>query len=209
MKQCNLTKGFVVFLTIMITFFCGLMPGAWADDVFDCDCCSNQQKIVGCYGFSHDGMMMMVSDPPPGPLTPVLPIPMASVGVLHIDGVNLTGHEMVQFGTDTFPAMLIGTYTLDLDCTGTASICATPTIPEGNNIGIWSEISLVITGDEIQMVTTKMTHCINNVNTGVDAAIPLNIVGTAKKQCTPQLSVDLREIFADLEKLPGEKLRDC
>ena len=207
MKQCNLTKGLVVFLTIMITLFCGLMPGAWADDVSDCDCCSNQQKIVGCYGFSHDGMMMMVSDPPPGPLTPVLPIPMASVGVLHLDGVNLTGHEMVQFGTDTFPAMLIGTYTLNPDdCMGTATVCATPV---GSDQGIMSKISFVISGDEIQMVTTKMTHCFNNVNTGVDAAIPLNIVGTAKKQCTPQLSVDLREIFADLEKLPGEKLCNC
>ncbi|MBW2663890.1 MAG: hypothetical protein JRD93_18400 [Deltaproteobacteria bacterium] len=184
MKQCNLTKGLVVFLTIMITLFCGLMPGAWADDVSDCDCCSNPQKIVGCYGFSHDGMMMVVVDGKPSKL----PTPMASVGVLHLDGVNLTGHEMVQFGTDTFPAMLSGTYTLNPenpDCTGTASICATPTIPEGNNMGIWSEISFVINGDEIQMVTTKMTHCVSNVNTGVDAAIPLNIVGTAKKQCAP------------------------
>ena len=202
MKQCNLTKGFVVFLTIMITLFCGFMPSAWADDVSDCNCCSNPQKIVGCYGFSHDGGMQMrsvdkdgnpVFDKDGNPVFTELPIPMASVGVLHLDGVNLTGHEMVQFGTDTFPAVLIGTYTLNPDnndCTGTASVCAISTIPEGNNMGIWSEISFVITGDDIQMVTTKMTHCFIDesnqvVNTYNDAAIPLNIVGIAKKQCNP------------------------
>jgi len=194
MKQCNLTKGLVVFLTIMITLFCGLMPSAWADGTPpSCDCCESQKfDEEGCYGFSHDGMMMMMVD---GKLSK-LSTPMASVGVLHLGGLyldetnniwigDITGNEMVQFGTDAFPAMLSGTYTVNPDCTGTAFICATPTIPDGNNMGIRSEISFVIIGDEIQMVTTKMTHCISNVDTMVGAAIPLNIVGIAKKQCIP------------------------
>ena len=180
MKQCNLTKGLVIFLTVMITFFCGVVvvPGSWAEDTPSCDCCEGQE-FKDCYGFSHDGMMMMMVDGKPGKL----PTPMASVGVLHLDeNGGLSGHETVQCGTTTFPANISGTYTVNADCTGTASICATP---QGITQGMWSDISFVITGDEIQMVTTKMTHCVNNVNTNVDAAIPFNIIGIAKKQCTP------------------------
>ena len=174
MKQCDLTKGFVVFLTIIITLFCGVMPSSWAGDSANCDYCKNQ-KFEGCYGFSHDGMMIT---PDTGPL----PVPMASVGVFYLDGKgNLTGHEMVNFGGESFPATINGNIIEMLsDCTGTVTICATP--ENGDTGGIESEISFVITGDEIQMLTTKMTHCVNNENSGVPAAIALNIVGTAKKQ---------------------------
>ena len=178
MKQCNLTKGLVVFLTIMITLFCGLMPGAWAKDsvVPECDCCEDL-NLQGCYGFSHDGMMMMMDMDNGQPISP--PIPMASVGVFYLKANGkLTGHEMVNFGGISFPAEISGDYTVNPDCTGTALICATPE----NEPGIKSEISFVITGcnfDEIQMVTTKMTFCNNS---GVAVAMPLNIVGIAKKQ---------------------------
>ena len=200
MKQCNLTKGFVVFLTITITLFCGVMPSSWAGSDY-CD----DLNLQGYYGFSHDGMMLMriidkdgnpVIDKHGAPVYAKLPTPMASVGVLKFDASidgskdgsivgSIDGHEMVQFGTDIFPATLSGTIRVKSDCTGTAWICATPTIPEGNIMGIRSEISFVITGDEIQMLTIKMTHCVNNEDTGVDAATPLNIVGNAKKQCAP------------------------
>ena len=177
MKQCDLTKGLVVFLTIMITFFCGVMPSSWAEDSveFECDCCKHQ-KFKGCYGFLHDGMMMMmVNGQPSAPQ-----IPMASVGVFYLDGKgNLTGHEMVNLGGISFYAKINGTYTVNHDCTGTAWICATP---ENNGSIIESEISFVVTGrnlDELQMVTTKMTSCDDS---SVVVAIPLNIVGIAKKQ---------------------------
>ena len=170
MKQCNLTKGLVFFLTIMITLFCGLMPGAWAGD--NCDYCEDQ-KFKGCYGFSHDGMMIT---PDTGPL----PVPMASVGVFYLDGKgNLTGHEMVNFGGTSFPAEISGDYTVYPDCTGTATICA---IPYGSPFGIESTISFVITGkgEELQMLTTIMTPC-GTIDT-IENYVPINIVGTAKKQ---------------------------
>jgi len=178
MKKSDLTKGFVVFFTLMITFFCGLMPSAWAG----CDCCDDQE-FAGCYGFSHEGMMMMVNGKPSK-----LPIPMASVGVFYLeemgeDGIGkLSGDEMVNFGGISFSAKISGTYRVNPDCTGTAWICAAdPIDPYG---AIESEISFVITGcnfDEIQMVTNKMTSCYDS---NVVVATPLNIVGIAKKQCT-------------------------
>lgn len=172
MKQCDLTKGLVVFLTIIITLFCGVMPSSWAETP-NCDYCEGQ-KFKGCYGFSHDGMMQMVSGQLIGQT-----IPMASVGVFYLDNQgNLTGQEIVNCGGNSFPANISGTFTVNSDCTGTATICATPE----NDQAIESEISFVITGcnfDEIQMVTTKMTFCDSG---GVVAAIPLNIVGIAKKQ---------------------------
>ena len=176
MKQCDLTKGLMVFLTIMITLFCGVMPGSWAKDsvVSKCDCCK-KQKFKGCYGFSHDGMMMMMVNGQPSEPS----IPMASAGVFFLKKGKLTGHEIVNFGGTSFYAEIRGKYTVDPDCTGTAWICSTP---ENGDPGIESEISFVITGcnfDEMQMVTTKMTSCDDN---GDVVAIPLNIVGIAKKQ---------------------------
>ena len=192
MKQCDLTKGFVVFLTIMITFFCGVMPSSWAEDDVDvvpkCNYCEDQ-KFKDCYGFSHDGMMEMrvfdadgnpVFDADGNPVFTGVPIPMASVGVFYLDGRgNLTGHEMVNFGGTSFPAKIRGRYKVNLDCTGRALICATP---RNGDPGIKSEISFVITGgnfDEMQMVTTKMTSCDYS---DVVVARSLNIVGMAKKQ---------------------------
>jgi hypothetical protein len=194
MKQCDLTKGFVVFLTIMITLFCGVMPSSWAEDcvVSECDYCDSQ-NFEGCYGFSHSGIMLMQNVDINGPVfdnkgNPVITeTPMASGGLLCLtDDGKLTGHEMVQFGTDSFHAMISGSYTVCPDCTGTATICA---IPDGSPSGIESTIFFVITseGKEIQMVTTDMVPCVS-VPTSVSAASsvpiiePINIVGIAKKQ---------------------------
>ena len=178
MKQRNLTKGLVVFLTIMITLFCGVMPSAWATN--GCNYCDNVEEFEGCYGFSHDGRMMELHQVSGQQMPPSKP--MASVGVFYAVDEIISGHEMVMFGDESFPADLSGTYEVNSDCTGTLWICATP---EGMAEGIMSEISFVISGDEIQMVTTKMTYCLyGSVPTDIGAAIPLNIVGFAKKQCT-------------------------
>ena len=186
MKQCNLTKGLVVFLTVMITLFCGVVPGSWAKDevVPKCNYCEDQ-KFKGCYGFMHDGMMI-TSD------TGQLPVPMASVGIFYLDGKgNLTGHEMVRFGTTTFHAEISGTYDVKSDCTGTVVVCATPMTSEGDLIPdfdpLESTISFVTTskGKELQMVTTNMRPC-RNFLTGdiepINSIEPINIVGIAKKQ---------------------------
>ena len=162
MKQCDLTKGLVVFLTIMITLFCGVMPGAWAKN--DCDHCKGVD-FEGCYGFSHDGMMIT---PDTGPL----PVPMASVGVFYLDENEiLTGHEMMNVAGTSFPATISGTYKVNDDCTGTAWICTTPT---GSSEGIESEIAFVITskGEGLQMVPCG--------DTPSGDFVPINIVGTAK-----------------------------
>ena len=175
MKQCDLTKGFVVFLTIMITLFCGVMPSSWADECNDCE----KKQFEGCYGFSHDGMMIT-------PATGPQPVPMASVGVFYLDEMEndgigiLSGDEMVNFGGTSFPARISGTYTVKADCTGTAWICATQV---GSEEGIESEIAFVITskGEGLQMVTTKMwTPCTNNTPPETGNVVPINIVGTAK-----------------------------
>ena len=183
MKQCDLTKGFVVFLTIMITLFCGLMPGAWADEVSDCNICGDE-KFEGCYGFSHYGKMIT-------PQSSGNQVPMASVGFIYSDGNgNLTGYETVSLGPPvsilpTFSANITGTYEVNPDCTGTAWICATPDIPNMTLPGTQSVIAFVITSNrkEIQIVTTKMdTSCLpllDPLNPLVIGDItPINIVGT-------------------------------
>lgn len=172
MKRCDLIKGFVVLLTIMITFFCGVMPSSWAEDnvVPKCKYCADL-KLTGCYGFSHSGMMIV-----PGFGEP---IPMASVGVFYIDRKgNLTGHETVNFGGTPFYAEISGTFTVNPDCTGTATICAAD--PTNGHVPLESTISFVITsgGEEVQMVTTIMTPC---GITPTGDFLPINIVGTAKK----------------------------
>ena len=190
MKQCDLTKGLVVFLTIMFTLFCGVMSSSWAGSDF-CD----DQEFDGCYGFSHSGIMLMQNVDNNGPVfdnkgNPVITeAPMSSVGVfcLDVDG-NLTGREIVRYGTITFPATISGEYEVCSDCTGTAWICA---IPDGSPSGIESTISFVVTTEreELQMVTTDMVPCVSPVlsvsaSSTPPAPIiePINIVGIAKKQ---------------------------
>ena len=191
MKQCNLTKGLVVFLTIMFTLFCGVMPGAWAeeeaDDVLKCNSCEGQ-IFKGCYGFSHKGMMdMLVVDAGGNPVVdddgnPVFtgPIPMASAGIFCLDGMEkLIGREMVNLGGTSFPAKIIGRYRVNPDCTGRALICATPI---NGGPAIKSEIVFVIAGpdfEELQMLTTEMTSCDAN---NLVVAKPIGILGIAKKQ---------------------------
>ena len=188
MKQCDLTKGLVVFLTIMITLFCGVMPssGAQPGDVPNCDYCCEGLNVEGCYGMSHEGMMIT-------PNTGPKPVPMASVGVLCLveDTENpgtgsITGHEMVSCGNISFPAEISGTYEVSDDCTGTALMCVNPSslypIPS-----MWSEIAFVLTsnGEEIQIVTTRITTpCVEEplLPGEMGNVVAINITGTLKKQ---------------------------
>ena len=181
MKQCDLTKGLVFFLTIMITLFCGLMPGAWAEGISDCDDCKDME-LEGCYGFSDNGKLIM---PDPTNPTESITASMASVGLLCLEeNGNITGFETTSLGPDFpdyFPApvlgeILYGHYEVDPDCRGTATIC----IVNSQGGGIESTISFVITdkGKEIQMVTTNMEPCGNTPAAWVYR--PINIVGTLK-----------------------------
>ena len=170
MKQCDLTKGFVVFLTITITFFFGLMPSAWAKDVYDCDDCKGQ-KFKGCYGLAHAGKMVL-----PGPDGPV-EASIASTGILNFDKRIITGHETVTMSLEIpiepffvavppFDAKICGTYVVYDDCSGKAWICVEtldglPPAP-GISPQMAQEIAFVITngGKHIQIMTTKMnTSC--------------------------------------------------
>ena len=190
MKQCNLTKGLVVFLTVMITLFCGVVPGSWAEEdvISNCEFCADR-VFKGRYGFSHKGMMEMrvfdadgnpVFDADGNPVFTGVPIPMASVGVFYLDGRGkLIGREMVNLGGTSFPAKIIGRYKVNPDCTGRALICATPI---NGGPAIKSEIFFVIAGldfEELQLLTTEMTSC--DVSDLV-VAKPIGILGIAKKQ---------------------------
>ena len=183
MKQCDLTKGLVVFLTIMITIlFCGLMPGAWADDVSDCDDCKNID-IEGCYGFSDNGKLIM-----PDPMNPnkLITASMACVGLVCLEDEIITGFETTSLGPDFpdivpvsgIPGTITGNYEVNDNCTGTATMCIINPYGEG----IKSTVSFVIieNGKEIQMVTTGMEPC--GVETVPPAYfMPINIVGTLKR----------------------------
>ena len=207
MKQCNLTKGLVVFLTIMITLFCGVMPssGAQPGDVSDCDDCKNR-NFEGCYGFSHTGDYIITvpeNFPPATPPTLIdLQVTMVSNGVYHLDGNRgLTGEETVrlvfplpsplnyEYPPSFFTAQIIGTYDVNENCSGTASVCVTPDypplIPGVPVLGLQSEISFVIgsNGEEIIMTTVKMnTPCRNPLLPDeMGNVVPINIVGPVKK----------------------------
>jgi hypothetical protein len=180
MKQCDLTKGLVVFLTIMITIlFCGLMPGAWAYDVSDCDDCK-KMDIEGCYVFSDNGKLIM---PNPDPASPILiTASMACVGIVHLENGNITGIETTSLGPDFphvpggIPGTITGSYVVYPNCTGIATMCIVN--PDGD--GIESTISFVIIekGKEIQMVTTDMAPCGETPSNAYFR--PINIVGTLK-----------------------------
>ena len=180
MKQCDLTKGLVVFLTIMITLFCGLIPGSWAidDDVFKCNVCANQ-SFKGCYGFSVSGAILL-------PQESETPVPVANVGVFYLDGKgNLTGHEVMNFGGTPFYEEISGTYTVNPDCTGTAKIGSPLFTSEGdNNFNLPPLVSTIFfvvnsEGKELQMMTIIMEP-IGSSYTG--DILPINLVGIAKKQ---------------------------
>lgn len=148
MKRCDLTKGLVFFLTIIITLCCGLIPSSWAEDNAVCGC--TNKSLKGFYGFSQSGSMIV-----PWHSEPVL---VGSVGYFIANGKGIIsgGRETLRIGSHTINvAELEGTYMVNDDCMATAWITADKDTTEEVNM----EISLVITGrggEEVHLLTTSI-----------------------------------------------------
>ena len=152
MKQCDLTKGLVFFLTIIITLCCGLIPSSWAGDVV----CTNK-SLKGFYGFSEKGQMEL----PDGEV-----VSYGSVGFFNADGKEkISGEETLRLGNETIKADFAGWYEFDENCRGTAYIWT--------NEGLYMEISLVISGSG--------GNDVHMLNTFVWNMEPLAIIGIAKR----------------------------
>ena len=152
MKRCDLTKGLVFFLTIIITLCCGLIPSSWAEDVV----CTNK-SLKGLYGFSEKGQMELQGEGV---------VSYGSVGVFIADGKgNISGEETLRLGDQTIGAEFEGRYDFNENCMGTAYITT--------DEGLYMEITLVICGpggNDVHMLNTRVW--------GLD---PLAIVGIAKR----------------------------
>ena len=168
MKQCDLTKGLVFFLTIIITLCCGLIPISWALDDAIGDC--TNKNLRGCYGFSHSGAMI-VRETVSGTVSVPVPVPMASIGFFNADGKgNITGYETLRLGNVNINAKFEGTYEINENCMGTANITCYPELDDS----IEMTISLVISGrgeEEVHLLITD-----------VYGMVPLGIVGTATRR---------------------------
>jgi len=72
------------------------------------------QTLHGSYAYSADGYVGQA----PGPFTPV-----AEAGVYDFDGSgSFSTSNTISFGGNIIPRTATGTYTVNGDCTGTASI---------------------------------------------------------------------------------------
>ena len=152
MKRCDLTKGLVFFLSIIITLCCGLIPSSWAGDVV----CTNK-SLKGLYGFSEKGQMELQDEEV---------VSYGSVGVFNADGKgNISGEETLRLGEYTIEATFQGEYEFDENCRGTAYITT--------NEGLYMEISMVISG--------PMGNDVHMLNTLVGGLEPLAIIGIAKR----------------------------
>ena len=184
MKQCNLTKGFVVFLTITITFFFGLMPSAWANGEPSCA----QSDFQGFFAFTESGTVRMVMGG--GVITSLLPI--ASAGWIDMQWIDdntgtISGIETVNLGGVPFQASIDGTLNLlsdndNCNCTGTAIVTVTPDPIHPLFPPVNTTFSFVLTNDgklsEIRTLTTQMTA----IGQPEPVFVPLAITGVAKPQ---------------------------
>ena len=185
MKQCDLTKGLVVFLTIMITLFCGVMPSSWADGTPSCD----QNDFQGFFAFAESGTVQMVMSKK----TSLLPI--ASIGSLdmHWDENSdnqygagiITGTETINLGGVFFNASIEGEFVMSSNCTGTATIAVIPTYPESVPFPpVETVFSFVFSGNGKQSeIRTLITQMIPITPEEVELVfVPLAITGIAKPQ---------------------------
>ena len=187
MKQCNLTKGLVVFLTITITFFFGLMPSAWANGEPSCA----QSDFQGFFAFTESGTVRMVMGG--GVITSLLPI--ASAGWIDVqwngaDTGTISGIEMVNMGGVPFQAGIAGTFDTSSDgdnsnCTGIATVTVTPTPIHPLFPPVYTTFSFVINSNgkqsEIRTLTTEMIPTAFPAP-GLPVFVPLAITGVAKPQ---------------------------
>jgi len=147
MKRCDLTKGLVFFLTIIITLCCGLIPSSWAEDDVVC----TNRTLKGTYGFSQSGIILVPTGNGPEEHT------FDCVGTFTANGRgDIEGVETIKAGKDTkftYEADFAGEYYINEDCRGEAEVIAkTP-------IGLMPiTISLVICGQKGNNV-----HMLNTV----------------------------------------------
>lgn len=173
MKRCDLTKGLVFFLTIIITLCCGLIPSSWALDEAVCGC--TNKSLKGCYTFSQSGSMI-APIPPEMDLEQVL---FASVGIIKSDGKGyFSGTETGQLGEIAIKANLLGEYNLDENCMGTARITVVTYEPEGVFPTLIMDMAVATTkdGQQFHLLTTSVSAKFNG-NIVPSFMIPLSIVG--------------------------------
>ena len=160
MKQCDLTKGLVFFLTIIITLCCGLIPSSWGgDDDIEC----SNRILKGYYSFSEKGKMEVLDSKGKAQV-----VSYGSIGFFYanVDG-DIYGEETLQIGPDIIQAVFNGSYVINENCMGTVSITASTLLGD-----IDIEISVVSGPDG------KVVHMLN---TSVEGMTPLGIVGQARK----------------------------
>lgn len=101
----------IVLLALAVSTVAGL-PSASAEEQPQ-DRCSTQ-TLRGGYAYSADGYVGQA----PGPFTPI-----AEAGVYDFDGSgNLSTKNTLSFDGTIIPRTATGTYTVNGDCTGTASV---------------------------------------------------------------------------------------
>ncbi len=97
--------------------------------------------LNGSYGFAGDGFI--TSGPVPASISAFTPV--ATVGVDTFDGAgHLSGSITVSFGGAIFSSPLSGTYTVNPDCTGSATVTET-------NSGFVIHLSFVIVDHRMQL----------------------------------------------------------
>jgi len=148
MKQYDLTKGLVFFLTIIITLCCGLIPSSWAlsDD-------ENYNKILkGKYTYSQAGSIQV------GGVEGV-ELPFGAVGSFITDGKGkiYCGIETVRLGGNTIMATFEGDYELDENFMGTVTIDIEAS-DHPKDLSMEMAIAVTKDGEEVHLLTTKIIN---------------------------------------------------
>lgn len=168
MKRCDLTKGLVFFLTIIITLCCGLIPSSWAlDDVKKVNC---GKIFKGQYAYSQAGLFQVA---------PGVSLNMGAVGSFFVDGKGYItrGTETLVMGENTIIATFDGTYVFDEHCMGTADI-EVNVVSGISPSPLYLKMALTLTedGKKVYLLTTE----INDIN-GEPLMQPHAVVGSGTK----------------------------
>jgi hypothetical protein len=129
---------FMVFGTIFLAALVGIAPSAQARS------CS-MQGVAGNYGFTLTGVVILA----------IGPVPLAAVGRAKLDETgNASGTESRSVGGGFADETFTGTYTVNPDCTGTATL----QFYESGQLVRTSELSLVFDNNEreIRMVQKSL-----------------------------------------------------
>jgi hypothetical protein len=129
MKRTTASPALVVLLCIV--FAATLAPAARADD----HACSNR-SVAGTYGYTTTGTRLGIG-------------PVAGVGVSTLDrNGDVSGKQTVSFNGVIANETYTGTYTVNSDCTGTATLVVSSSIPAFNRTStldlVWVDNSSAI-----------------------------------------------------------------